>query len=360
MSTEVAATSLTIKARLRALCRDQTSVRIVRYAFGVTLSAALAYGINWPLSFLLPVLVSFLLSLPLPMPSLLMGLRNMWYTLLAFGLGLFFSLFFLPYPLVYVLMLGMVIYHLYYYLNRGGSLWLTLMSFVAILLLSMLGNSHEGLASGISLNFIWTSWLTIIVVWAAYLLVPDPRAVTFPQVPGFQPGYSRPAAQAALKSTIVIVPLASLFLMFDLTSYMLVMIFAALFILKPELSAGREAGINSLISTLLGGVFALVFYWLIVAVPEYWFYVALMLLTSLYFGTQVFSGRPTAKYYNSALIALLILVNGSMGEGAEFTEKFIMRVILITLAVAYIVTALKLVNSFWPANSVYNSAAKQD
>ena len=42
MSTEVAPAPLTMKARMRALCRDQTSVRIVRYAFGVTLSAALA------------------------------------------------------------------------------------------------------------------------------------------------------------------------------------------------------------------------------------------------------------------------------------------------------------------------------
>ncbi len=348
MSTEVAVKASSMKAWLRALGQDQVSVRIIRFAIGVTLSAALAYGINWPLSFLLPILVSFMLSLPLPMPSLQAGLRNMLHTLIAFGAGLVFSLFFLQFPLVYLVMLGLVLFHLYYYLNRGGSLWLALMSIIAILLLSMLGNTHEGLATGISLGFIGTGWLTIIMVWFSYLLVPDPQAAPYPQAPGFQPGYSQPAAQAALKSTIVILPLASLFFMFDLTSYMLVMIFAALFILKPELSAGREAGMNSLVSTLIGGAFAWAFYWLIVAVPEYYFYVALMFLTSLYFGMHVFSGKPTAKYYNSALIALLILVNGSMGEGAEFTEKFIMRVILITLAVTYIVTALRVLDSFWP------------
>lgn len=349
MSIEATAKESSLKAWLRALGQDQTSVRIIRFAIGVSLSAALAYGISWPLSFLLPVLVSFMLSLPLPIPSLKAGLRNMLHTLLAFGIGLIFSLFFLQYPIVYLIMLGMVLFHLYYYLNRGGSLWLSLMSIIAILMLSMLGNSHEGLATGISLGFIGTGWLTIIMVWFSYMLVPDPQATPFPQAPGFQPGYSRPAAEAALKSTIVILPLASLFFILDLTSYMLVMIFAALFILKPELNEGKEAGMNSLISTLLGGVFAWVFFWLIVAVPEFYFYVVLMLLTSLYFGMQVFSGKPTAKYYSSALIALLILVNGSMGEGAEFTEKFIMRIILITLAVSYIVTALKVLDSFWPA-----------
>jgi hypothetical protein len=351
MSIEAAARTSSLKAWLQSISQDQTRVRIIRYAVGVTLSASLAYGVNWFLSFLLPVLVSFMLSLPLPVPPLARGLRNMWYTLIAFGFGLVFALFFLQFPFAFVLMLGLVMYQLYYYLNRGGSLWLTLMSFIAILLLSMLGNSHEGLASGVSLNFIWTGWLTVVMVWVAHLLLPDPKDAPFPAVPGFHSGYSQPAAEAALKSTIVILPLASLFFLFDLTSYMLVMIFAALFILKPELSAGKEAGINSLISTLLGGAFAWVFYWLIVAVPEFWFYVALMSLTSLYFGMQVFSGKPTAKYYNSALIALLILVNGSMGEGAEFTEKFIMRIILITWAVIYIVTALRVLDSFWPVKT---------
>lgn len=358
MSTEVATKAPSFKAWLHALGRDQTSVRVIRYAVGVTISAALAYGIGWPLSFLLPVLVSFMLSLPLPMPPLATGLRNMLHTLMAFGVGLAFSLFFLQFPIAYLIMLGLVLFHLYYFLNRGGSLWLTLMSFIAILLLSMLGNSHEGLAAGVSLNFIWTSWLTVAMVWVSYLLVPDPESVNMPQAPGFQTGYSRPAATAALKSTLVILPLASLFFLFDLASYMLVMIFAALFILKPELSAGKEAGMNSLVSTLLGGAYAWVFYWLIVAVPEFWFYVALMLLTALYFGRQVFSGKPTAKYYNSALIALLILVNGSMGEGAEFTEKFIMRIILITLAVVYIIAALKVLDNFWPAEQLEEKANK--
>ena len=348
MSTDETIKTSSRKAWLDSIAQNQTSIRILRYAIGVTLSAALAYAVNWPLSFLLPVLTAFMLSLPLPMPTLAIGLRNMLHTLMAFGLGLVFALSLLRFPLVYILMLGLVMFHLYYYLNRGGSLWLTLMGFLAVLLLSMLGNSHEGLAAGVSLNFVWTCWLTMVMVWLAYLLVPDPQSAPYPQAPGFQPGYSQPAAEAALRSTLVILPLASLFFMLDLTSYMLVMIFAALFILKPELSAGKQAGVNSLISTLLGGVFAWVFYWLIVAVPEYYFYVILMFLTTLFFGINVFSDRSAAKYYNSALIALLILVNGSMGEGAEFTEKFIMRVILITLAVVYIVTALRVLDRFWP------------
>jgi len=354
MSINVGQPLSSIKNWLYIVSQDQTSIRSIRFAVGVTLAVALAYGINWPLAFLMPVLTSVLLALPLPMPSLNAGIRNMKNTIIAFALGLVFSLFFLQYPMAYLLMLGLVLFHLYYYLNRGGSFWLTLMSMIAVLLLPMLANSNEGLAIGFSFGFVLSGCLTVIMVWVSYLLVPDPQFTKFPQAPGFQNIYSLTAAQSALKSTLVIFPIASVFIIFNLMDYLLVMIFSALFILKPELSAGKEAGRNSLISTLLGGVCAMVFYWLIVAVPEYYFYITLMLLTTLYFGRNIFSEQPTAKYYGSAFIALLILVNGSMAEGTNFSALFINRIFLITLATAYIIAALKVLDSYWP-NKIYTN-----
>ena len=336
-------------AWLREVADDPVSIRIIRLALGVTISVALAYGIEWPLAFLFPVLTAVFLSLPLPMPSLAGGLRNMLHSLLAFGIGLVFSLFFINYPLAYLMMLGLVLFQLYYYLNRGGSFWFTLMSMIAILLLPMLANTAEGLAAGLALGFIGTSWLTMIMVWIAHLLVPDPIHGKLPPRPGFQPGYSAVAAKAALKSTLVIFPLASLFIIFDLMDFLLVMIFSAIFILKPELSKGREAGQNSLISTVLGGLVAWIFYWLIVAVPQYHFFIVLMFFTTLLFGMNIFSAKPTAKYYGSALSALLVLINGSMSADADFSALFLQRITLIVLAVVYIIAALKVLDRYWPA-----------
>lgn len=336
------------KAWLQLVSQDQSSIRVFRFAIGVSIAVAIAYSFDWPLSFLMPVFTSLLLAMPLPMPSLKVGLRNMAYTILAFAIGLVFSIFFLQYPLAYLLMLGLLLFHLYYYLNRGGSFWLTLMSIIAVLLLPMLANSNAGLAIGFSLGFVLSGCLTVIMVWVSYLLVPDPQFTQFPQSRGFQKVYSHAAAQSALKSTLVIFPMASVFIIFNLMDYILVMIFSAIFVLKPELSAGKEAGTNSLISTLLGGLCAMVFYWLIVAVPEYYFYIILMFLTTLFFGGNIFSGQPKSKYYASAFMALLILVNGSMAEDANFSELLTQRVILIVLATAYIIAALKILDSYWP------------
>ncbi len=346
MRTRTAEKLVSLKSWLYLVSQNQTSVRSIRFAVGVTLAVALAYGFNWPLAFLMPVLTAVILALPLPMPSLQAGLKNMLSTLQAFALGLIFSLFFLQYPLAYLFMLGLVLFHLYYYLNRGGSFWLTLISMIAVLLLPMLANSGEGLAAGFSLGFVLSGCLTVIMIWVAHLLIPDPQSTAFPQRTGFQPGYSPLAAKAALKSTLVIFPIASVFIIFNLTDYILVMIFSAIFILKPELNAGKEAGTNSLISTLLGGMCAMVFYWLIVAVPEYYFFITLMFLTALLFAMNIFSGQPRSKYYSSAFIALLVLINGSMAEGASFSALFITRIILIVLATAYIIAALKLLDSY--------------
>lgn len=357
MSTKVDSNELTktiknkssFKTWLHLIKENQIHVRSIRFAVGVTIAVALAYGINWPLAFLLPILTSVILALPLPMASLKDGLQNMLNTIKAFSLGLIFSLFFLQYPLAYILMLGFVLFHLYYYLNRGGSFWLTLMSMVAILLLPMLANSNEGLAIGFSFGFVLSGCLTVIMVWVSHLLVPDPQSAKFPKSPGFQKVYSPAAAKSALKSTAIIFPMASLFIVFNLMDYLTVMIFSAIFVLKPELSAGKQAGIKSLVSTLLGGVCALMFYWLIVAVPEYYFYIVLMFLTTLFFGMNIFSGQPKSKYYGSAFIALLVLINGSMAEGASFSELFINRVVLIVLATIYIVVVLKIMDSYWPS-----------
>ncbi len=326
--------------------QNVTTMRQLRFAFGITFSMGLAYAINWPLAVLLPVLSCMLLALPLPKPSLQASVNNMLNTLKGFTLGLVFSLFFLQYPLVYLLLLGLFLFHIYYYLNRGGSFWLTLMSLLAVLMLPMMANSSEGLAMGFAAGFVFSSWLTITMLWLMHFIFPDPTFNTLPTQTGFQKGYSPKAAQLALKSTLVSFPIVAIFITYGLSDYLLIIVFAALFILKPELSAGLDAGKNSMISTLLGGAVAWFFYWLIVAVPHFHFFLVLFLATTLFFAQNIFSTKSSAKYYSSALTAMIIVFNTSMAAGADFNAILINRVLLISSAIAYITFMLKALEHF--------------
>lgn len=339
-----------VKRWHQALTKDQHSIRVMRFAVGVTLAMAIALGFDWPLAFLTPVLVAVILAMPLPAPSLKTGLTNMLYTVAAFGIAVVFTLFLLPYPLIYIPMLGLALFQIYYLLNRAGPFWFVLMALLAILILPLLGKVHEALALGFAMGFVWSGWLTVLMIWLAHLLVPDPvGGPPLPARPGFQAGYSPAAALAALKSTIVVLPIAVVFITFDWISQLLVLVFAAIFSLSPDIVKGRSAGVNSIISTVIGGLSAAVYYAFIVAVPEFFFFLTLMLFSTLVFGLVIFSGKSYAKYYASAFTAMFILVNSSTAEGADFTSNFLLRLLLILLATVYVVISLMVLERYWPS-----------
>jgi hypothetical protein len=347
---------MTINMGTGFLLTDPKQIKILRYAVGLTIASVLASGIAWPLSFLLPVLSAVFLALPLPKLTLSQGLRNMRDSLFAFAVGYIFTLFILPFPVIFVPLLALALFFTYYHLNRGGSFWLVLMLLVCLLLMPMLARIDEGLAIGVAFGLVTSSWLTLAMLWLSHYIVPDPPdSPGLPARPGFQPGYSAPAAELAMKSTIVVLPIAILFIANNWTSQILVMIFAAIFTLSPDLAKGKEAGINSITSTLIGGAVAFIVYWALVAVPEYHFLVLLMFFVSLGFGAAIYSGMPIAKYLPSAMVAMIILVNSSLSEGADFSEKFVLRVLLISIATIYVVVALKVLDAFWPNKIVVSS-----
>jgi len=333
------------------LLSNPQNIRAIRYAVGVTIASALAFGFAWPLSFLFPILSAVFFALPLPKFTLKQGVRNMRDTLFAFGVGFIFTQFLLPFPVIYVPLLALALFHTYYHLNRGGSFWLVLMLLICLLVMPMLAGVHEGLAIGVLTGLVGSSWMTILLLWLAHYLVPDlSDAPVMPTPPGYQPGYSAIAAETALKSTLVALPIVIIFIANNWTSQILVMVFAAIFTLSPDLDKGKQAGINAINSTLIGGGVAFLVYWALVAVPEYFFLMLLLFFISLRFGLAINSGKPIAKFLPSAMVAMIILVNSSLAEGADFSENFVLRVLFISLAAIYVVTALKVLTAFWPEN----------
>ena len=329
---------------------DLRSVRIVRFGLGMALSMAIAFGFDWPLQFLLPVLMVSLLGSRQPAPTLRQGLQSILHIAAAFGLGLVFSLFMLAYPLVYVLTLGLVLFHIYYLVNRGGAAFFAIMLLLAVLLLPMLAQQVDALAIGIAAGFAGSAALAVGVQWLAHGILPDPPGA-HPGAKGrggFQSGYSAAAAHNAMKSTLVVLPVATLFIAAHWSSQALVMIFIAFYSVAPVLRISQYDSLMKAIANVLGGCAALVFYWLLVAVPEYYFLIALSLLSALLFGSAMFSDRPSAPYYSAAFSTLLILISTSMGEDADIGANIWIRVALVSTAGLYVVGALSVLEHIWP------------
>lgn len=68
--------------------------------------------------------------------------------LAAVFLGTVFTLFLLPYPLAYALLLGLALFNIYYLLHRRGPFIFVPMGLLAVLILPMMGLMHEELALG--------------------------------------------------------------------------------------------------------------------------------------------------------------------------------------------------------------------
>jgi hypothetical protein len=323
----------------------------LRFAIGVTAAAAIAFAFRWPLFFLAPALVAFFLAHPATLsPARHVG-GLLFASILAVALGLLFGHFLLPWPLIYIPLLGLALFRIYYWVNRGGSPILAAIMLLAIMILPVLSFSYDSLASGflLSLNFLASAGTAVVIWLFAHIALPEPSGPDGASLAGLTPpGYSPAAAKAALKSTLVVLTIEILFLTLNWESELLLIVFVAIFSLSPEVSKSRAKSRTILAANLIGIVATVVFYWLIVAVPEYYFFVALMFLTALAFGSAIFSSDPLAGYMPPACIAVLILIGASMTPHAGFMEQPFKRIFLIGLAAFYVVAALDLLDLLFP------------
>ena len=261
--------------------RDLRRARILRYALGITVCVAIAFAYRWPLFFLAPVLTAFFLAQQTPIQPVREAGRLLIAALVAYVLGLVFSHLLLPYPLVYITLLGLTLFRIYYWVNRGGTPMLALLPLAAVMILPMMSLNQESLAHGflLSLYFVVSAGLAVFTFLIAHTIVPDPAgARAAPLTKPWPLGSSRPAAIAALKSTLVVLPAAVLFLGMNWVSGLLVIVFVAILSLSSEAIHGRTHGSKLMTANLIGGGVTVVFYLLIVAVPEYEFFVTLMFL----------------------------------------------------------------------------------
>jgi hypothetical protein len=335
MSTKAAAT-LPIPWELQ-------QARILRFALGVSVAAAVSFAFQWPLFFLAPALTVFLLAHPPPGSPGQAAWRLGVATLVSFALGLVFSHILLPYPLVYVTFLALALLRINYWVHLGGVRTHALLVLIAILLLPMMTLKYKNLASGmlLSLSFLASTGLATLAFLAATVLVPDPvgRGSELKST-HFTPRDPNEAKIAAIKSTLVVLPITVLFLSRGWESELLILIFVAIFSLSPQVDSSLAEGSKFVKANLIGGAATFLFYWLMVAVPEYHFFVVLMLLATLAFGSMIFSPGPLGGFMMPACIALMVLIGGSMTEHTGYMDNILIRIVFISLAAIYVVFAL--------------------
>jgi len=322
--------------------------RVFRLAFGMTLSAAVAFGLAWPMAFLTPVLAAKLLSLPKVLP-LKAGLGFIVLLAVTLFLGTRILLPTLDYPLVYLLLIGLVIFLLFYAKAGGTNPVLVVLLLLGALAVPLLGTVSDALAFAVAEGLIFAAVVSVVILYVSAAVFPDPHippgiaaAEAAKKVPKEGTPDTRTRAVLALRSTAVLYPLAIVIQMFSRVDLTIVLVQVALLSLEPTFGKHLRAGAGLILANLTAGLVAVVIYQLLLFVPSFTFFLLLVLLAGLWAGKWIFSDHVLGKLLSAGITAVFIILGPAIMGDADAGAELASRIFWIMFAVVYVVMAFGL------------------
>jgi len=191
--------------------------RILRLAFGTASALWFSQVINWDVSYIMPVLVSFLLAVPIPTPRLKGGI----IFILALALPAYGALLLLPvmdnYHMAAILILIAACFWSFYYSAKGGSPVLGAFLTMGLALLTAVGSDSIDALLMVNKALVINAVIAMLFVWLAHAFFPDPPR---PANQGPRPSPPKPdravAIWSAWRATVIVFPVMFFFLLYRL------------------------------------------------------------------------------------------------------------------------------------------------
>jgi hypothetical protein len=330
--------------------------RILRLGFGTAFALWVSQVLSWDLSFIMPVLVSLLLSIPMSAPSLKQGIIFILALALpAYGV-LLLQLALENYHAVAVFLLIAVCFWSFYYSAKGGSPVLGAFLTMGLALLAAVGSDSIDLQLMVTKALVINAVLAIPFVWLAHAFFPDPPR---PANQGPRPSPPTPdrsmAIWSAWRSTVIVFPVMFFFLLYQgSASYLVVMIKVASMGQQVENNKTSAVGKSLLLSTIYGGIGATIMWQLLSIWPSLILYTLLIALGGLIMGRRVFAGlamHPQAGTWSYAFLTMIVLIAPAVMDsqgGDSATVSFYSRMGMMFAATLYSVLAVKVFDAFRP------------
>ena len=330
--------------------------RILRLAAGTSGALWFSQVVNWNVSFIMPVLVSFLLAVPMPAPRLKQGI----IFILALALPAYGVLLLLPlldnYRMVGILILIAVCFWSFYYSAKGGSPVLGMFLTMGLALLTAVGSDSIDALLMVNKALIFNAVIAILFVWLAHAFFPElPRPANMGPRPSPPVPERAMAIWSAWRSTIIVLPVMLFFLLYQgSASYLVVMIKVASMGQQIENDTTRAAGKSLLMSTMIGGLGAIIMWQLLSVWPSLVLYTLLVALGGLIMGRRIFSGpamHAQAGTWSYAFLTMIVLIAPAVLDGpgsSSASVSFYSRLGMMFAATLYSVIAVRVYDAFRP------------
>ncbi|MGI9627925.1 MAG: DUF2955 domain-containing protein [Longimicrobiales bacterium] len=314
--------------------------KIFRLAFGMTVSSAVAFGIAWPVSFLTPALTAKLLTMPQAIkPKAALGFLVVLAACLLFSTLVLLPL--LDYPAVHLLITALLLYLLFYAKAGGTQPVLVVLMIISVLAVPLIGTVDPELASAVSGGLFFCAAVAIAMVFIAIAVFPDLEGTDEGKGKTPAPAVRSKAQNSglALRSLVVLYPLAIALQMFSLTGATVALIMAILLSLEPTYGKHLKAGAGLILANLAGGLASVAIYQLLVYVPSFGFLLVLITLAGLWMGKWIFSPSRLGKLLGAGIMAFYVVLGPSITGSDDAAPSLLVRLMLIQAAVVYVVLA---------------------
>lgn len=321
------------------------SIPVLRYVLGSTFIVAVTSLLNYDLAYLTSVLALGYVApgaKPLTMKQAVGFLLT-----LAFltGLAVLFTSVFQDYPMVFMPLLLLGLFLLYY--TDKLPMMVKLFALVSFVLIPFLSIESTAIGGYIAVRLVFNAFMAIALTQLVFMIFPLCEA----DLP-FEKKKAEAAKQHsnqryvyAVKIMVIISPVIVLFYMFQWSSSVLVLTFIAILTISPAL-ANPKVGMVMIVANVVGGIFGILVYQMLVMVPDFIFMLLLTLLVGFIFGGRLFSNSKYAGIFGSAFSTFLLILGSVTSSDDEAGSKVWDRVIQITMAVTYVVIAFGLLDKF--------------
>jgi len=330
--------------------------RIFRLALVTAFALLLSQTVNWSLSYITPVLLSMLLALPLPGLRLKQGLIFVLALVIPIWLTSWFLLPVLTHqPMVGMLLLIAGCFWCFYYSSSGGSPILGAFLTMGLAIVAAVGSDSIDAVIAVNKALTLNAVIAIGLLWLAFVLIPEkPLEASQKAKPKVEPPSRQEAIRSAWRSTAIVLPVIVFFLFYTgSASYLVVMIKVASMGQQAENDKTKAVGKSLLMSTLIGGICAIIIWNVMSAWPSMLMLILMVTLGGLLMGRKIFQGQGMAAgagIWSYAFLTMLVIIvpavlDGAGGDAAG--AKFFDRIAMMGWATLYGVAAVYVFDAFW-------------